>query len=89
MEICYGSGELTTHLRNIIGFNAEGYEHEWNQYSLIIKAIDIDISTQEGQEQMWKLLAQPNAKYIHMGPRCVTFQRSREKPLPADQKARG
>ena len=42
----------------------------------------LDLSTPQGQQEVWNLLATLPVKYVHMGPPCGTYSRAREKRIP-------
>ena len=81
LELCCGHAGLTAALWDA-GVESTGIDWNTNRHSPSVPILHIDLTTEEGQQFVWKLLEDPTLVYIHMGPPCGTFTRARGKPIP-------
>ena len=88
IEIFAGSAGLSSALVQV-GIAAIPIDHKDNRFTPKVPPKLLDLSKTSGQTELWKLLSLPNLCFVHLSPPCGTASRAREKPLPAELKARG
>lgn len=88
LEIFSGCGRLSATIVKA-GLPMKPVDWAGNRHIMEARAVSIDLTKVEGQELLWGLVRDINCKYVHEGPPCGTFSRSREIPLPAWLKAQG
>jgi len=49
----------------------------------------IDLTTEEGQKEVWRILTEENVRYVHAGPPCGTFSRALERRISKQQRQQG
>jgi hypothetical protein len=80
IEICCGHAGLTAALCDS-GLEAIGIDWKRNRHSPQVPIITADLTTEEGQEFVRKLVQQDHVMYIHLAPPCGTYTRAREIPI--------
>ena len=81
LELFCGSAGLS-HACHTVGFRIVPIDWKGNKHVTKVPITRLDLSTPEGQQEVWNLLATLPVKYVHMGPPCGTYSRAREKRIP-------
>ena len=81
LELFCGSAGLS-HACHTIGFKIIPIDWKGNKHLTKVPITRLDLSTDEGQVQVWNMLETLPVKYVHMGPPCGTCSRAREKRIP-------
>ena len=71
------------------GLDATGVDCTTNKHRPTIPILHVDLTTEQGQAFIMRLLAEDHLMYVHTGPPCGTFIRTRERHIPAHQLAEG
>ena len=53
-----------------------------NKHQPVVPILRIDMTSQQGQRLIWRILEQCRVKVVHFAPPCGTMSRAREIPLP-------
>lgn len=71
------------------GFDVICIDWKHNKHTSKFSAINIDLSSQDGQQVLWTLLDTLHPHAIHAGVACGTSSRAREKELPEHLRRQG
>ena len=85
LEVCCGHAGLTAALCDA-GLDATGVDWKKNRHQPTIPILNVDLTTEQGQQFIMSLLQDETLLYVHMGPPCGTFTRARERPIPEWQR---
>ena len=88
IEVCCGAAGLSCELKKA-GFSVKPIDWQGNRHQPQIPYLRIDLCSEEGQQQIWKLLRCDNIAYVHCAPPCGTFSKARNIPIPEWQLAKG
>ena len=88
LELCCGHAGLSAALWDH-GFDATAVDWAGNKHQACMPVINIDLTTDRGQQFIMDLLRRGTILYVHMGPPCGTFTRARERPVPEHLLAQG
>eukprot|EP00435_Cladocopium_sp_Y103_P015220 s5327_g3.t1 len=69
------------------GFSVLSIDHEGN--NSIVPIVQLDLTSDSGQQILWDILQSPNLLGIHLGLPCGTASRAREKPVSQALRAQG
>ena len=79
IELCCGSANLSLALRDV-GIEAVGVDYVRNASKPRAPCVQLDLTSQGGQDLLWQLLRTSRAAYVHCAPPCGTASRARERP---------
>ena len=88
IELCCGHAGLTAALWDH-GLEAAGVDWARNKHQPSVPILNVDLTTEQGQAFIMKMISEEHVVFIHMGPPCGTFMRARERPIPAWQRKQG
>ena len=88
IEIFGGTGNLSKWIYHQ-GFDVVCIDHKGNKHTPKFSSIDIDLTTDSGQQLLWHLIHTLEPEAIHAGVPCGTSSRAREREISSDLKARG
>jgi hypothetical protein len=81
LELFCGSAGLS-HACHSVGFRIVPIDWKGNKHVAKVPITRLDLSTEEGQQEIWNMMKTLPVKYVHMGPPCGTYSRAREKRIP-------
>ena len=81
IEICCGHAGITAVLCDA-GLDAIGIDWKRNRHCPEVPIVTADLTTEESQTFVCKLIQQEHVLYVHLAPPCGTYTRAREIPIP-------
>jgi hypothetical protein len=80
VELCCGSANLSLHLQRA-GFNVVAIDYSRNRHKPKVQVANVDLTSEEGQLELFNLLCHPALAFVFMSPPCGTASRARGKAI--------